>query len=335
MTFKNKIIVLTGVLVVALATVFIANTYVTKTLNTPLNLADEEILEVSQGQYAHFVINRLYERNIISEPVIIKIALKLNPEIARIRVGTYELKPGMSALDLFELISSGREKQFSISLVEGLTWKNWKHQLNNHDKLEPGPENDQEWMAVMKDTPAGHAIEGWLLPETYYFTSRTSATEIFSRAHKDMQAYLTDAWENRALDLPYSNPYEALIMASIIEKETGLASERPRISGVFINRLRQNMRLQTDPTVIYGMGESFDGDIRRKDLRTATPYNTYVIKGLPPTPIAMPSKLAIDAALNPLDTDELYFVARGDGSHKFSKTLAEHNQAVRKYQLKK
>ena len=150
-----------------------------------------------------------------------------------------------------------------------------------------------------------------------------------------MQQYLNVAWHNRALDLPYSSSYEGIIMASIIEKETGVAQERPRISGVFVNRLNLNMRLQTDPTVIYGMGEGFDGNIRRKDLKTPTLYNTYVIKGLPPTPIAMPSKLAIDAAFNPIATNDLYFVSKGDGSHKFSTTLQDHNLAVRKYQLKK
>jgi UPF0755 protein len=179
------------------------------------------------------------------------------------------------------------------------------------------------------------SVEGYLLPDTYYFVAQTAAIEIIKRAHLNMQQYLENAWQNRALDLPYNTAYEGLIMASIIEKETGDAKERPRISGVFVNRLNLKMRLQTDPTIIYGMGENFDGDIRRKDIRAATPYNTYVIKGLPPTPIAMPSKLAIDAAFNPIATEELYFVSKGDGSHKFSTTLHEHNLAVRQYQLNK
>lgn len=332
----NKIVFV--VLSIVIATILIAvggNAYIKSAFNAPLNIQQNQIMDVKQGHYAHFIINRLHERQVISDPVLIKIALKLNPDLAKVRTGTYELSSGMSARDLFHMVSEGKEKQYSIRLVEGLTWKTWKQQLNEHEKLSPVIQDDDYWIAALPDPPIGSAIEGWLLPETYYFTAGTSALDIFVRAHNDMQAYLADGWQNRALDLPYDNAYEALIMASIIEKETGLASERPRISGVFVNRLRQNMRLQTDPTVIYGMGESFDGDIRRKDLRTPTPYNTYVIKGLPPTPIAMPSKLAIDAALNPMETEDLYFVAKGDGSHKFSKTLAEHNRAVRQYQLKK
>lgn len=309
--------------------------HVDQRMQSPLKLEQPELLVVNPGEYAHFIINRLFERQIITSSVDIKIGLKLEPSLSLIRSGTYELTPGMSIRDLFNKLSSGEEKQFSIQLIEGLTWKNWKQQLNTHTQLAQGPEGDKEWFEVLGGHPKGDAIEGWLLPETYYFTANQNAADVVRRAYADMQAYLEDAWQNRALDLPYDDPYEALIMASIIEKETGLASERPRISGVFVNRLRLGMRLQTDPTVIYGMGDSFDGNIRKKDLRTPTAYNTYVIKGLPPTPIAMPSKLAIDAAMHPLETQELYFVSKGDGSHQFSETLAEHNKAVRKFQLKK
>jgi UPF0755 protein len=240
----------------------------------------------------------------------------------------------MSALDLLSLFSSGKELQFSISLVEGLNWREWLSVLKSHPQITFTDEFNQQLEILTKSLPK-QSIEGYLLPDTYYFVAMTAAIDIVKRAHLSMQSYLDKAWENRALDLPYDSAYEGLTMASIIEKETGVADERPRIAGVFVNRLNLNMRLQTDPTVIYGMGESFDGDIRRKDLKTATPYNTYVIKGLPPTPIAMPSKLAIDAAFNPLTTDDLYFVSKGDGSHKFSTTLKDHNLAVRKYQLRK
>lgn len=332
---KKWLYLLVTIIVIACLAIFAGLSIVNSSKNQTLKLENAELLVVQQGQYAHYLINRLAERGIIENPVAIKVALKLTPALARVKSGTYEIGPDMSVEDLFAVLSTGQEKQFSVQLIEGLRWSDWQSQLNSHAYLSAGPDNEAEWLKLLDEMPQGQKIEGWLLPETYYFTAHTKASEVFIRAHSDMRAYLEDAWLNRALDLPYDSPYEALIMASIIEKETGLASERPRISGVFVNRLRLGMRLQTDPTVIYGMGDTFDGDIRRKDLRTQTPYNTYVIQGLPPTPIAMPSKLAIDAAMHPLETDELYFVAKGDGSHKFSKTLAEHNQAVRKYQLKK
>ena len=175
--------------------------------------------------------------------------------------------------------------------------------------------------------------EGLFFPETFYFDRNTSDTVLLKRAYEIMQAKLAKAWANRASGLPYKNSYEALIMASIVEKETGKASERPMIAGVFLNRLRIGMRLQTDPTVIYGMGDNFDGNIRRKDLSADTIYNTYTRAGLPPTPIAMPGLASIEAALHPEKTKALYFVGKGDGSHAFSNSLVEHNHAVAKYQL--
>lgn len=325
----SKIIVITAVILAV--TALLLNHFIDSRVNAPLSIDRPLLYSVEKGQYAHFVINRLAEQGLLASPLAFKAKLKLSPDLADIKSGTYELLPGMTGTDLFSMLSYGQEKQFSLSLVEGLRWKEWLAKLNDTPHLVPLSAQEASSMGPFE----GGAIEGWLLPETYNFTSGTTAREIVDRAYQSMQEYLAEQWHIRAVDLPYDTPYEALIMASIIEKETGVASERPRIAGVFVNRLRQNMRLQTDPTVIYGMGDDFDGDIRRKDLRTPTPYNTYVIKGLPPTPIAMPGKKAIDAALNPMATEELYFVAKGDGSHYFSKTLSEHNAAVRKYQLKK
>jgi len=178
-------------------------------------------------------------------------------------------------------------------------------------------------------------LEGWLFPDTYHYHNNDTASSVLKRAAVKMQQVLEDAWHERSDDLPYDTAYKALIMASIIEKETGLASERPLIASAFVNRLNTNMRLQTDPTVIYGIGADFDGDIKSKDLRDYTPYNTYRINGLPPTPIAMPSKAAILAAVNPPQSDYVYFVSKGDGSHQFSTTLKQHNVAVNTYILNK
>lgn len=323
------------VFVVGISLILTGIQYVNQKVSSAIKLDQPTLITIEKGQYAHFIINRLNERGILNAPIAFKIKLKLQPALSAIKSGTYELMPGMSGLDLFNMLVNGEEKQFSIRLVEGLRWKDWLAQLESNHDLNTSVSKNIEWVSQLTPLPEGGSLEGWLLPETYNFTANTTALDIVKRAYVDMREYLENGWKHRALDLPYQTPYEALIMASIIEKETGLASERPRIAGVFVNRLRQNMRLQTDPTVIYGMGDDFDGDIRRKDLRAPTLYNTYVIKGLPPTPIAMPSKLAIDAALNPLDTEALYFVAKGDGSHQFSHSLEEHNAAVRKYQLKR
>jgi UPF0755 protein len=303
-------------------------------LQAPINLLQESLIEIKVGDSGNRVLSRLHKLGIIDKTMAYKVLLKVSPQYAKVKAGTYELTPGLTGFDLFALLSSGQEKQFSIALVEGLRWRDWLVQLKTHPFLQ----HEQEWQdETLLETlhPQGNSLEGWLLPDTYHFTASTQLEDIVLRAHVAMQDYLQQAWENRAVGLPFETPYEALIMASIIEKETGVPTERPLIAAVFINRLEKNMRLQTDPTVIYGMGEDFDGDIRRKDLSTPTAYNTYVIKGLPPTPIAMPGKLSIDAALHPEETDVLYFVAKGDGSHQFSRTLNEHNLAVRQYQLKK
>ena len=330
-----KVIKWLAIAVVILGVIFIAVLFhFDKTVHQPLNIVEVTSYQVKPGQSAKGILNRLKDQGIISDSVGLKIRLKLEPALTQVKVGTYELLPTMSALDLLTLFSSGKEQQFSISLVEGLNWQEWLLVLKSHPQIHFSDDFFQQLEAFSAQFPH-QSIEGYLLPDTYNFVAQTKAMSIVKRAHQSMQLYLQQAWQNRAIDLPYKSAYEGLIMASIIEKETGVAVERPRISGVFVNRLNLNMRLQTDPTVIYGMGEKFDGNIRRKDLKTATAYNTYVIKGLPPTPIAMASKAAIDAAFHPIATDELYFVSKGDGSHKFSITLQEHNLAVREYQLKK
>lgn len=308
--------------------------YFEQGVHNPINVQQPTMFQVKSGQSAKGLLNRLKTTGVIEQNIGLKVRLKLQPDLTKVKIGTYELLPSMTGLELLELFSSGKEIQFSISLVEGLRWKDWMSKLASDPKLTAKTSLSRDSDTFLKSLPYT-SLEGLLLPDTYSFTQNTPAINVVKRAYQDMQKYLDEAWLNRALDLPYETSYEALIMASIVEKETGVAAERPRIAGVFVNRLNQNMRLQTDPTVIYGMGEGFDGDIRRKDLKTRTAYNTYVIKGLPPTPIAMPSKLAIDAALNPMETDDLYFVSKGDGTHKFSETLQEHNLAVRKYQLKK
>jgi UPF0755 protein len=231
------------------------------------------------------------------------------------------------------LFASGRSIQYPVTLVEGRRFRDVVGELAEVSVLEHELTglSDAE---VMERVGIDEAHpEGWLFPDTYLVVRGSTDVALLRRAYERMQEVLAEEWANRSEDLPLATPYDALILASIIEKETGVAEERPAIAGVFVRRLQRGMRLQTDPTVIYGMDDAFDGDIRRADLRRETPYNTYVIDGLPPTPIALPGREAIHAALHPADGDSLYFVARGDGRHYFSATLDEHNCAVRHYQL--
>jgi UPF0755 protein len=308
--------------------------YTKEQLSASVGLQQPQLFTVKKGQGAGQVLNQLQIRGVVKSPLVFKVLFRLRPQLAEFKAGTYELLPNMTRQGVLDLLVSGKEKQFTISLVEGLRWRDWLIQLKNQPNLLFDQDSEDTIAALESDLPS-QSLEGWLLPDTYHYAVGTNASVIILMAHKHLLTVLDEAWQNRALDVPYQSSFEGLIMASIIEKETGVADERPRIAGVFVNRLNKRMRLQTDPTVIYGIGDSFDGDIKRKDLTTPTPYNTYVIKGLPPTAIAMASKLAIQAAFQPMATDELYFVAKGDGSHQFSLSLQEHNQAVRQYQLKK
>lgn len=249
-----------------------------------------------------------------------------------IKAGSYEVGGGVTPLALLNKLTAGEVTQAELVFIEGWTFKQMRAALDEdaevkHDSAALG---DAEIM--LRLGVAGRSPEGLFFPDTYLFAKGTSDLAILKRAYRAMDRQLQAAWEQRAPDLPYRSPYDALIMASVIEKETGLATDRALIGGVFVNRLRIGMMLQTDPSVIYGMGERFDGNLRKKDLRADTSHNTYTRAGLPPTPIAMPGRAALQAALHPAKTPALYFVARGDGSSEFSRTLAEHERAVSKYQ---
>lgn len=312
---------------------FGTNTAYTSDNNQALTL----ILE--KGDSANSTLSKLAAVGIIEDPLLAKVWLKLHPEYSNVKTGYYEFLSGTKLDEIFKHLSEGKVKQFSVTLVEGLTLKQWLAEISVSKVITYDIEDASSLYKEVVTTPnsfcanAHSSLEGCLLADTYFFDYKTKASDIIKRAYLNMQKVIDAEWSSRFLDTTYKNKYEMLIMASIIEKETAVESERRLISGVFDNRLKQNMRLQTDPTVIYGVGESFDGNLTRKHLRQATAYNTYVIKGLPITPIAMAGAASISAAGKPELTEAVYFVAKGDGTHQFSETLEQHNAAVRKYQL--
>lgn len=299
----------------------------------PLVLAcDPETLVLEPGTSFAQLAERLTHRGWVEHPRALRLYARATGLAGSIQAGEYAVEPGMSLADLLAAMAAGEVRSHSLTVVEGWTYR----ELLAAVAAEPAishtlGEVSGEQLMEQLGHPDQHP-EGRFLPETYRFPRGTTDLQFLGRAYQAMQRALQGEWRDRAPDLPYETPYQALIMASIIEKETGVAAERPQIAGVFVRRLRRGMRLQTDPTVIYGLGEAFDGDLRYRDLRQDTPYNTYTRGGLPPTPIALPGRAAIHAALHPADGDALYFVSRGDGSHVFSATLEEHNRAVRRYQ---
>jgi UPF0755 protein len=303
-------------------------------LNSPINVQDEPYFyQIQQGETLKQVSSNLYHAGIINHPKYLAWHGQLTRVANKIQAGEYAFKPGMTPRDILQNISTGKTVQYSFTLIEGWNFREMMQELRKSEFLVhtlEGLKNEQ----VMERLgyPDQHP-EGRFLPDTYHFPRGTTDVDFLKRAYAATELYLEEQWQNREANLPYESSYEALIMASIVEKETGLASERPTIAGVFVRRLQKKMRLQTDPTVIYGLGKKFDGNLRRRDLVNDTPYNTYRRNGLPPTPIAMPGKDAIRAALHPEDGDALYFVSRGDGSHEFTSNLRDHNQAVVKYQL--
>lgn len=249
-----------------------------------------------------------------------------------IKYGNYQLDSALSPLELLNVISSGRTKFSQITLVEGINFREMRALLDAHPDLRHDTRAMTEAELIRQLGIPAQSAEGMFFPDTYNFASGSSDMLVLKRAYQAMQRHLQEAWANRAADLPLQSPMELLILASIIEKETGRAGDRPLIASVFINRLKKGMRLQTDPTVIYGIGPNFDGNLRHNDLTRDTPFNTYTRNGLPPTPIAMPGLESLHAATHPAQSNALYFVARGDGSSQFSSTLEEHNKAVDRYQ---
>jgi len=304
-------------------------------LKSPLNLKSEINFIIKPGMSLNQVSDELNNMGLLAQPHYLMLEARRQQVAEKIKAGEYIITPNTTPIQLLEQFVMGRVVQHALTIVEGWNFTQLMDAVANNEQLGHTLE-DMNPEAVMHAIQApGVYPEGQFFPDTYHFPADTTDVEFLRRAHDRLQYILAEEWTQRAENLPYQSPAEALIMASIIEKETGLASERSQIAGVFVRRLEKNMLLQTDPTVIYAMGDTFNGNIQRKDLKIDSPYNTYVNPGLPPTPIALAGREAIHAVLHPADGNSLYFVAKGDGSHYFSETLKEHNQAVAKYQLSK
>ncbi len=311
----------------------------TEFVHTPVNVTQDQLLTIERGTTGSKLAALLEQEKILEHADLLPWLLKLQPQLNKVKAGTYSLTGVKTLQDLLDMINSGKEAQFSVKFIEGKTFKEWRKNLENapHLKQTLQGKSDKEIMALL-DIPAvakavyeWNNMDGWLYPDTYNYTPNSTDLELLKRSTTRLQKALDKAWSERDENLPLADPYQMLILASIVEKETGVAAERPQVASVFINRLKANMKLQTDPTVIYGMGESYTGNIRKKDLETITPYNTYMIEGLPPTPIAMVSESALQAVAHPAKTDFYYFVADGSGGHKFTRNLNEHNKAVQEY----
>lgn len=303
--------------------------------DTPLHQHPEPVVViVPKGSGLDGILDELAAAGLNPEPRWHwQLLLRQSGLAGKLKSGEYAIPRHLTPRGLLVAIAEGKVVQHRVTIFEGIRFKDLRLLLSQQPALQQTLSglSDEEIMRRI-GSKRTHA-EGWFLPETYFYPRGFSDLELLKRAYWEMEKALADAWDKRASHLPLDDPYQALILASIIEKETGKASERPTIAGVFIRRLNSGMRLQTDPTVIYGLGDAFDGNLRRRDLTSDTPYNTYTRAGLPPTPIALPGRKALQAAVNPDAGKTLFFVARGDGSHAFSETLEQHNRAVAKFQL--
>ncbi len=302
-------------------------------VNQPLPLAADSVeLSIEQGERPRDIALGWVRAGVQVPPWALYEWFRWSGSAKRIRAGSYEIGRGTTPRGLLTKMVRGDETLATVRLIEGWTFRQFRAELAKADALKPTTAgmSDAEIMAAIGNP--GQAPEGRFYPDTYAYSKGSADLDVLKRAHRAMQHRIDQAWAARAPDLPLHTPDEALILASIVEKETGVASDRGHVAAVFTNRLRVGMPLQTDPTVIYGLGESFDGNLRKRDLQTDTPYNTYTRPGLPPTPISMPGVASLNAAVRPEASKALYFVSRGDGSSEFSNTLAEHNRAVNKYQ---
>lgn len=308
---------------------------VNSVLQQPLHVTQERLLDVPNGTTPNRMFYRMQNEGLLDDAVWLRLYWRFNMAGTPLHTGEYRLTPGMTVEQLFDAWRRADVVQYNLTLVEGWTFRQVRSAVAKHEKIKHTLDglSDSEVMDKLGHT--GVFPEGRFFPDTYRFVRGMSDVELLQQAYMRLDEVLAKEWAERTTDLPYRDPYQALIMASLVEKETGIPQERGQIAGVFVRRLRLGMMLQTDPTVIYGMGERYNGKITRADLREPTPYNTYTITGLPPTPIAMVGREAIHAALNPSDGTSLYFVARGDGSHVFSDDLDDHNSAVREFQLKR
>ncbi|WP_392566715.1 endolytic transglycosylase MltG [Utexia brackfieldae] len=294
--------------------------------------ANQQLFTVERGMSITRLAAQMQSQKLLENAKPLPYLLQFEPDLRHIKSGTYQLTPDMTVHDFLTLLNSGKEIQLSIQFVEGSRAKDWLIKLQSQPDIKKVLTDDLTLAQIAEEIGLkGQSLEGWLYPDTYHYTPNSTDLDILKRAYQRMNNELQTIWLTRDENLPYQSPYELLIMASIIEKETGLRDERSLVASVFVNRLKRKMKLQTDPTVIYGMGDRYDGNIRRRDLTDKNSYNTYVIDGLPPTPIAMPSKASLLAAAHPAQTSYLFFVADGRGGHVFSTNLNSHNQAVQAY----
>ncbi|QYD70684.1 endolytic transglycosylase MltG [Paraburkholderia edwinii] len=332
MTLLKKCL-LAGAALVVLAAAAAAGGYHWAT--TPVNLATPQLdVTIKPHGTLRGVTAQLNRGGVPVEPELFVLMARVLGLQAALKSGNYEFRQGITPYEVLQKIARGDVNEYVATVIEGWTFKRMRAELDANPALRHDSVGltDADLLKAIgaQQTPSGNA-EGLFFPDTYLFDKNTSDLDVYRRAYRLMQLRIDEAWATRAAGLPYRTPYEALTMASIIEKETGKASDRPMVAGVFANRLKVGMPLQTDPTVIYGMGESYTGHLHKRDLQTDTPYNTYTRQGLPPSPISLPGVASLQAALNPAQTSALYFVSRGDGSSIFSDSLGDHNKAVDKY----